>query len=48
MVADRTGASQRYKGFAEQCMAEYNLDGWTSPDLVSNADVSAIIKREMT
>jgi 4-hydroxyphenylacetate 3-monooxygenase len=22
-------------GFAEKCMAEYNLDGWTSPDLIN-------------
>ena len=34
MVAELTGASERYKGFAEQCMAEYNLDGWTAPDLI--------------
>jgi 4-hydroxyphenylacetate 3-monooxygenase len=44
MVADLTGASKRYKGFAEQCMAEYDLNGWTSADLVSSADVSAINK----
>ena len=30
---DITGASKRYKGFAEQCMAEYDLDGWTAPDM---------------
>jgi 4-hydroxyphenylacetate 3-monooxygenase len=45
LVADVTGASKRYKGFAEQCMAEYNLDGWTSPDMVRSDDVSAIIKK---
>ena len=48
MVADITGASARYKGFAEQCMAEYNLDGWVSPDLVANDDVSAIAKKMTT
>jgi hypothetical protein len=26
-------------------MAEYNLDGWTAPDLVKNDDVSAIVKK---
>jgi len=26
-------------------MAEYDLNGWTAPDLISNADVSAIMKR---
>ena len=29
-----------YKAFAEQCMAEYDLDGWTTPDLVDASDVS--------
>jgi 4-hydroxyphenylacetate 3-monooxygenase len=45
LVADVTGATQRYKGFAEQCLAEYNLDGWTAKDLVDAADVRAIGKR---
>ena len=44
-MADVTGATARYKGFAEQCMAEYDLDGWTVPDLISPDDVSAIRKR---
>jgi 4-hydroxyphenylacetate 3-monooxygenase len=34
-----TGASARYKGFAEQCMAEYNLDGWIAPDMIKADDV---------
>jgi 4-hydroxyphenylacetate 3-monooxygenase len=33
------------KGFAEQCMAEYDLDGWTAPDLVQNDDVSTLMER---
>jgi 4-hydroxyphenylacetate 3-monooxygenase len=45
MVADLTGAAKRYKGFAEQCMSEYDLNGWTASDLVSPADVSVIMKR---
>ncbi len=45
LVADVTGASKRYKGFAEQCMAEYDLNGWTAKDLVDAADVRAIGKR---
>jgi 4-hydroxyphenylacetate 3-monooxygenase len=44
MVSELTGANARYKGFAEQCLAEYDLDGWTAPDLISAADVSAIMK----
>ena len=47
LVADVTGATKRYKGFAEQCMAEYDLDGWKVPDLVSNSDVSAIMKKTL-
>lgn len=48
MVADLTGASARYKGFAEQCMAEYDLNGWTVPDLINPDDVSAVIKTRQT
>jgi 4-hydroxyphenylacetate 3-monooxygenase len=33
------------QGFAEQCMAEYDLDGWTVPDLINPDDVSAVIKK---
>ena len=40
MVADLMGQSAKYKGFAEQCMAEYDLDGWTVPDLINPDDVS--------
>jgi 4-hydroxyphenylacetate 3-monooxygenase len=28
------------KGLAEQCLSEYDLDGWTVPDLIGNDDVS--------
>jgi 4-hydroxyphenylacetate 3-monooxygenase len=45
LVADVTGASKRYKGFAEQCMAEYDLDGWTAPDLIKPIDISVIMKK---
>ncbi|HEY4686485.1 MAG TPA: 4-hydroxyphenylacetate 3-hydroxylase N-terminal domain-containing protein [Dehalococcoidia bacterium] len=43
-AAEASGAAQRYKGFAEQCMAEYDLDGWTVPDLINPDDVSAVMK----
>ena len=33
---------QRWKSFADSCMAEYDLDGWTAPDLVNPDDVSAL------
>jgi 4-hydroxyphenylacetate 3-monooxygenase len=47
MVSDLTGASAKYKGFAEQCMAEYDLNGWTVPDLINPDDVSAVLKRRV-
>jgi 4-hydroxyphenylacetate 3-monooxygenase len=34
-----TGEADSFKGFAEQCMAEYDLDGWTVSDMVDNSDV---------
>jgi len=45
MVSDLTGASAKYKGFAEQCMAEYDLTGWTVPDLINPDDVSVVMKK---
>jgi 4-hydroxyphenylacetate 3-monooxygenase len=48
LVADVTGASARYKGFAEQCMAEYNLDGWIAPDMVAADDIRAIGRKVTT
>src|SRR5579862_4207553 len=44
MVADQLGQSAKYKGFAEQCMAEYDLDGWTVPDLINPNDISVVMK----
>jgi aromatic ring hydroxylase len=38
------GQTARFKGFAEQCMAEYDLDGWTVPDLINPDDVNVIKK----
>ena len=37
-----TGQVELYKGFAERCMAEYDLDGWTVPDLITPDDVNVI------
>jgi 4-hydroxyphenylacetate 3-monooxygenase len=45
MVAEKTGAAERYKGFAEKCLAEYNLDGWTASDLIRNDDVNVFMKK---
>lgn len=44
-VADAMGTTAQLKGFAEQCMAEYNLDGWTVPDLMNPNDISVVMKK---
>ena len=44
MVADMMGQSAKYKGFAEKCMAEYDLDGWTVPDLINPDDINLVMK----
>ncbi|HQT76727.1 MAG: Pyoverdin chromophore biosynthetic protein pvcC [Rhodospirillales bacterium 20-64-7] len=37
-----SGDADRWKGFADQCMAEYDTKGWTVPDMVSSDDVSVL------
>jgi len=44
-MAQASGNTQRFKGFAEQCMAEYDLDGWTVPDLITPDDVNLFLKK---
>jgi len=34
-AAQQSGLTDAMTGFAEQCMAEYDLDGWTTPDLIN-------------
>jgi len=43
-AAEAMGDADRYRGFAEQCMAEYDLDGWTVPDLINPDDVNVVLK----
>jgi len=43
MVAEMMGEAKKMRGFAEQCMSEYNLDGWTVPDLINPDDVSLVL-----
>lgn len=38
-AAEASGAASSMKGFAEQCLSEYDLNGWTVPDLINNDDV---------
>jgi len=37
-----SGRADQWKAFADQCMAEYDLAGWTVPDLVNPGDVSVL------
>lgn len=34
------GTAAQLKGFAKQCMAEVDLDGWTAPDLINPQDIN--------
>jgi 4-hydroxyphenylacetate 3-monooxygenase len=40
------GNADRFKGFAEQCMDEYDLSGWIAPDLINN-DENSIHRRAL-
>ena len=46
LMANGDGTVDRLKGFAEQCMQEYDLDGWSVPDMIGNDDVRIIGKRK--
>jgi 4-hydroxyphenylacetate 3-monooxygenase len=39
-----SGLTDIYRHLADQCLAEYDLDGWTVPDLVNPDDVNMIGK----
>jgi len=42
------GNAAKFKGFAEACMAEYDLNGWTAPDLINPNDLSMHRKTKTT
>jgi 4-hydroxyphenylacetate 3-monooxygenase len=42
LSATASGEADRWKAFADACMAEYDLDGWTVPDLINPDDVSIV------
>jgi 4-hydroxyphenylacetate 3-monooxygenase len=44
-MAQTSGQADTFKRFAERCMAEYDLDGWTVPDLIAPDDVNLFGKR---
>ena len=41
-----SGQDAALKGFAEQCMSEYDVDGWTRPDLINNDDLEIVWNRK--
>ena len=43
--AQASGNADKFKGFAEECMAEYDLDGWTVPDLTDPGELSYHVLR---
>ncbi len=43
--AQASGDADRMKGFAEQCLAEYDLDGWKVPDLRDPGELSYHLMR---
>ena len=45
MNAMNNGTTSVMNGMVEQCMAEYDLDGWTVPDLFNSNDINAYMKR---
>ena len=44
-MANQSGASQQFRGFAEQCMAEYDLDGWKASDLITPDDINLFLRK---
>jgi 4-hydroxyphenylacetate 3-monooxygenase len=44
-TAMANGTAEACKGLAEQCMREYDLGGWTAPDLINPIDVNILKNR---
>jgi 4-hydroxyphenylacetate 3-monooxygenase len=41
-TAMANGVADACKGLAERCLGEYDLDGWTAPDLIDPDDVNVV------
>jgi 4-hydroxyphenylacetate 3-monooxygenase len=37
-----SGQADELKGYADQCMSEYDIDGWTRPDLINPSDLEIL------
>ena len=44
-AAEAQGTTGAMRGLAEQCLAEYDLEGWKAPDLIAADDVSLFGKK---
>ena len=44
--SEASGEAAAMKGFAEQCLAEYDLDGWKVPDLTDPGELSYHLMRK--
>jgi 4-hydroxyphenylacetate 3-monooxygenase len=44
-MAHGSGTAKAFRAFAEQCLAEYDLDGWTAPDLITPTDINLFLKK---
>jgi 4-hydroxyphenylacetate 3-monooxygenase len=45
LMANATGVTDRAKAFVDQCLAEYDVNGWTAPDLINPTDVAFDIRK---
>jgi 4-hydroxyphenylacetate 3-monooxygenase len=45
-IAHATGLTERMRDFVQTCMAEYDLTGWSAPDLINPDDVSWLPQRQ--
>ena len=37
-----SGLAEQLTGFADKCLGEYDLNGWTAPDLINSDDISIL------
>lgn len=44
-VAQASGRTAEFTGLVERCLAEYDLDGWTAPDLITPDDVNLFLRK---
>ena len=45
IAARASGRADEFESFVEQCLSDYDLDGWTTPTWINPTDVSRVLKR---